>query len=97
MLALAIEAGIENLVIASSSSVYGNSTPLPAREDASAVVPESPYAASKRSAELVAAAMTRAAPRLSCTVLRLFTVMAPGSGRRWRSRCLLARSSPAPR
>ena len=74
---LARQARIEHFVFASSSSVYGNSTPLPAREDAPAIVPESPYAASKRSAELVASTLCRAAPRMRCAALRFFTVYGP--------------------
>jgi UDP-glucuronate 4-epimerase len=71
---LAREHAIERFVFASSSSVYGNATPLPAREDAPAVVPESPYAASKRGAELVADAICRNAPAMRCSALRFFTV-----------------------
>lgn len=63
--------------LASSSSVYGNATPLPAREDAPAVAPESPYAASKRSAELLVSATVRKTPELRCPVLRFFTVYGP--------------------
>jgi UDP-glucuronate 4-epimerase len=74
---LAREQGIDRFVFASSSSVYGNSTPLPAREDAPAIVPESPYAASKRSAELVASAICRNAPTMRCAALRFFTVYGP--------------------
>jgi UDP-glucuronate 4-epimerase len=74
---LARERGIERFVFASSSSVYGNSTPLPAREDAPAVEPESPYAASKRSAELVVTALGRRSPRMACAALRFFTVYGP--------------------
>ena len=37
----------------SSSSVYGDSTPVPFREDAIAIEPVSPYAATKRAAELL--------------------------------------------
>ncbi len=70
-------AGVERFVFASSSSVYGNATPLPAREDAPAVAPESPYAASKRGAELVAAAMSRRTPSMRCAALRFFTVYGP--------------------
>jgi UDP-glucuronate 4-epimerase len=70
-------AGIRSIAMASSSSVYGNSTPLPAREDAAAVVPESPYAATKRGAELVASALSRQAPEMSCAALRFFTVYGP--------------------
>jgi UDP-glucuronate 4-epimerase len=74
---LARQHGVERLLLASSSSVYGNSTPLPAREDAAAVEPESPYAASKRAAELVAEAMSRQAPAMTCVALRFFTVYGP--------------------
>jgi UDP-glucuronate 4-epimerase len=73
----AIRAKVPRLVIASSSSVYGNSTPLPAREDAPAIEPESPYAASKRGAELLALATVKKAPRLACCALRFFTVYGP--------------------
>jgi len=76
-LTLAREAGVKRYLFASSSSVYGNSTPLPAREDAPAIVPESPYGASKRSAELVAGAMSRVMPELPITALRFFTVYGP--------------------
>jgi UDP-glucuronate 4-epimerase len=71
---LARERGIERFLFASSSSVYGNTTPLPAREDAPAIAPESPYAASKRAAELVAGSLCRNAPAMRCTALRFFTV-----------------------
>jgi len=74
---LAREHGIPRFVFASSSSVYGNATPLPAREDAPAVDPESPYAASKRSAELVALALCRRTPAMRCAALRFFTVYGP--------------------
>jgi UDP-glucuronate 4-epimerase len=74
---LARERGIPRFLFASSSSVYGNATPLPAREDAPAVVPESPYAASKRGAELVASSISRNAPRMRCAALRFFTVYGP--------------------
>jgi UDP-glucuronate 4-epimerase len=70
-------AGVRTVLFASSSSVYGNSTPLPAREDAPAIVPESPYAASKRSAELVASSLAKASPAMSCNALRFFTVYGP--------------------
>jgi len=73
----AIQAKVPRLVIASSSSVYGNSTPLPAREEAPAIEPESPYAASKRGAELVALSLSRKAPSLALAALRFFTVYGP--------------------
>ena len=77
MLDLAREAGVQRFVFASSSSVYGNSTPLPAREDAPAIEPESPYAASKRGAELVALSLSRRAPDMPVTALPFFTVYGP--------------------
>ncbi len=68
--------GATRLVFASSSSVYGNGTPSPFREDASAVHPISPYAASKRSAELLLESL---APHAGMRVaaLRFFTVIGP--------------------
>lgn len=69
--------GVDRFLFASSSSVYGNSTPLPAKEDAPAVDPESPYAASKRGAELVALAIARRAPEMRITGMRFFTVYGP--------------------
>jgi UDP-glucuronate 4-epimerase len=74
---LAREHGVMRFLFASSSSVYGNATPLPAREDAPAVDPESPYAGSKRSAELIASALCRRTPTMRCTALRFFTVYGP--------------------
>jgi UDP-glucuronate 4-epimerase len=71
---LAREHGVGRFLFASSSSVYGNATPLPAREDAPAVAPESPYAATKRSAELVASTICLNAPTMRCAALRFFTV-----------------------
>ena len=77
VLELSVAAGVRQFLFASSSSVYGNSTPLPAREDAEAIVPESPYAATKRGAELVVSAICRRAPQVSASALRFFTVYGP--------------------
>ncbi len=77
LFAAAQDRGVDLFLFASSSSVYGNATPLPASEDAAAVVPESPYAASKRGAELVLSALVRKTPRLRCPSLRFFTVYGP--------------------
>jgi UDP-glucuronate 4-epimerase len=74
---LARERGVQHFLFASSSSVYGNATPLPAREEAAAMVPESPYAASKRGAELLASALCRRTPSMRCAALRFFTVYGP--------------------
>lgn len=69
--------GVMRIAIASSSSVYGNSTPLPAEESAPAIEPESPYAASKRGAELVTHSIAKASPDVTISVLRFFTVYGP--------------------
>ncbi len=45
---------LENMVFVSSSSVYGNDTKVPWKEDAAANHPISPYGATKRAAELFA-------------------------------------------
>jgi UDP-glucuronate 4-epimerase len=69
-------AGASRLVLGSSSSVYGNSTPAPFREDAPALAPVSPYAATKRGAELLVGSL---APirGLKVAALRYFTVFGP--------------------
>jgi UDP-glucuronate 4-epimerase len=70
------QAGVTRLVLGSSSSVYGDDTPAPFREDAPAVHPISPYAATKRAAELLLSAL---APHigLRAAALRFFTVYGP--------------------
>jgi UDP-glucuronate 4-epimerase len=70
------QAGVSRIVFGSSSSVYGDSTPVPFREDAVAVVPVSPYAATKRAAELFLGSV---APiyGFRATSLRFFTVYGP--------------------
>jgi UDP-glucuronate 4-epimerase len=45
---------VENLIIASSSSVYGNSSDAPFTEDQNADRPLSPYGATKRAIEILA-------------------------------------------
>ncbi len=69
-------AGVSRVVFGSSSSVYGDSTPVPFREDAVAVEPVSPYAATKRAGELLFASV---APIYGFRVasLRFFTVYGP--------------------
>jgi UDP-glucuronate 4-epimerase len=70
------QSGVSRFVFGSSSSVYGDSTPVPFREDAVAVVPVSPYAATKRAAELF---LTSVAPiyGFRAVSLRFFTVYGP--------------------
>jgi UDP-glucuronate 4-epimerase len=74
--AAARRAGTVRLVFASSSSVYGNDSPRPFREDATAMAPVSPYAATKRGAELLLSCL---APlqNLRVASLRYFTVIGP--------------------
>jgi len=69
-------AGVSRIAFGSSSSIYGDSTPSPFREDAPAVEPVSPYAATKRAAELLIHAV---APiyGFRCAALRFFTVYGP--------------------
>lgn len=76
MLELARAWGLSSVVQASSSSVYGEGTPPPFVETARADRPLSPYAASKRAAELYASAWS-AAWGLRVVSLRFFTVYGP--------------------
>jgi UDP-glucuronate 4-epimerase len=69
-------AGIARIVFGSSSSVYGNQTSAPFAETAPAVSPISPYAASKRAGELMAAAFADLYG-LQIACLRFFTVYGP--------------------
>jgi UDP-glucuronate 4-epimerase len=76
VLEAARRAGAVRFVFGSSSSVYGDTTPAPFREDAPALDPVSPYAATKRAGEL----LVRAAASLHglrAASLRFFTVYGP--------------------
>lgn len=66
--------GVEEFVFGSSSSVYGNDTPVPFAENAAAMKPISPYAASKRAAELLCENWATVYG-LRCVSLRFFTVV----------------------
>lgn len=70
-------AGVSRLVVASSSSVYGDDSSPPFRESETAVQPVSPYAATKRSAELVCECYAGLYPALRIISLRFFTVYGP--------------------
>ncbi len=67
---------IENLVFGSSSSVYGDTTIAPFREESSCHFPISPYAMSKRSGELLAHTYSHLFG-IKTAVLRFFTVYGP--------------------
>lgn len=73
---LAVELDCTQVVVASSSSVYGANPHTPWREDDPDLAPINPYAASKVATETIAA---RHAERhgLSVPALRLFTVVGP--------------------
>lgn len=68
--------GVERVVLAGSSSVYGKDQPAPFREESASGEPQSPYAATKRSMELLAAAHA-SVHATTVTVCRLFTVYGP--------------------
>ena len=76
MLELARARAIRPFVFGSSSSVYGDSTPVPFTETAPADTPISPYAATKRAAELLCHSHAHLFG-LSVICLRLFTVYGP--------------------
>lgn len=67
---------VSHVVFASSSSVYGNTTKAPFRENDLAIVPISVYAATKRAGEILCQSYS-VAYRLPITVLRLFTAYGP--------------------
>jgi UDP-glucuronate 4-epimerase len=76
VLEAARRAGVRRVVYGSSSSVYGDTTPTPFREDAVAVEPVSPYAATKRAGELLVHAQAHL-QGLQVASLRFFTVFGP--------------------
>ena len=70
------EAGVEHLVYASSSSVYGSNTKVPYSTDDKVDNPVSLYAATKKSDELMAHAYAKLY-NIPSTGLRFFTVYGP--------------------
>lgn len=77
VLHLCKEFNIENLVLTSSSSVYGNSDKVPFKETDSVDNPISPYAATKKATELLAYTYHHLY-KLNVNVVRPFTVYGPG-------------------
>ncbi len=75
LLELMREKGVKKMVLASTSSVYAGS-PLPYREDLPVNRPLSPYAASKKAAEVLAYTYHHLYG-LDVSVLRYFTVFGP--------------------
>lgn len=76
LLNLAPPDSLEHFVFASSSSVYGDTTTVPFREDARTDNPESPYAATKKSGEVLCFTYHQLA-KIPITCLRFFTVYGP--------------------
>ncbi|MBI4422015.1 MAG: GDP-mannose 4,6-dehydratase [Gemmatimonadetes bacterium] len=76
ILELARRRGIRRVVFGSSSSVYGNSPMVPFSEDQPADRPVSPYAATKRAAELLCATYHELY-HVGILALRFFTVYGP--------------------
>jgi UDP-glucuronate 4-epimerase len=68
--------GVPKFILASSSSLYGESKDLPYREDANTDCPISPYAASKKAAEVLCHSYHHLFG-LDITVFRYFTVYGP--------------------
>lgn len=70
------ERGVDKLLFGSSSSVYGDDTPVPFSEDTAADRPISPYAATKRAGELLVHAHGHLFG-IDALCLRFFTVYGP--------------------
>jgi UDP-glucuronate 4-epimerase len=68
--------GVNKLVLASTSSLYGSRNPVPYREDADTDHPLSPYAASKKAAEALCHSYHHLFG-IDVTVVRYFTVYGP--------------------
>jgi UDP-glucuronate 4-epimerase len=68
--------GVERFIMASSSSVYGNNTKVPFAETDDVSEPISPYAATKRSCELIAHTFHHLY-QMPIACLRFFTVFGP--------------------
>ncbi len=77
VLSAARAARCARVVLASSSSVYGNASRVPFSEDDQAIEPISPYAASKRAGELLAHTHHHLT-KMPVACLRFFTVFGPG-------------------
>jgi UDP-glucuronate 4-epimerase len=76
LLEAARRSGVRRFVFGSSSSVYGDTAPVPFSEQWPALEPISPYAATKRAGELLCATFAQLYG-LRVIALRLFTVYGP--------------------
>ena len=76
LLELCLEHDIKKFVLASTSSLYGTNNAMPFREDADTSHPLSPYAASKKAAEILCNTYHHL-HGIDVTILRYFTVYGP--------------------
>lgn len=76
LLELCRQSGVKKFVLASTSSLYGSKNPMPYREDANTNEPLSPYAASKKGAEVLCHTYHHLYD-IDVTVFRYFTVYGP--------------------
>ncbi len=76
LLELCREFEVRKFVLASTSSVYGDDTPRPFKEDSDTSRPLSPYAASKKAAEALVYTYHHLY-QIDATVFRFFTVYGP--------------------
>lgn len=76
MLEAARDAGVRAFVLAGSSSVYGDTAPVPFHEDFPALNPISPYAATKRACELLTSTFVHLYGMRAIS-LRFFTAYGP--------------------
>lgn len=76
LLELCRRTGIPKLVLASTSSIYGNDAPLPTPESASSDRPLQPYAATKKGAEAMCHAY-HYLHAIDVSIVRYFTVYGP--------------------
>ncbi|MGD2026985.1 MAG: GDP-mannose 4,6-dehydratase [Anaerolineales bacterium] len=76
LLEICRQIGIPKMVLASTSSIYGEDAPLPTPETADSSLPLQPYAASKKGAEAMAHAY-HFLHGIDVTVVRYFTVYGP--------------------
>ena len=76
MLEVCRQYGCKKIVIASTSSIYGENPPYPTPETASSSEPMQPYAASKKGAEALAHSYHHLYD-IDVTILRFFTVYGP--------------------
>lgn len=76
LLEAAVKNGVSKFIFASSSSVYGNNSHVPFSEEDAVNEPISPYAATKRSGELICHTFWHLY-KLPISCLRFFTVFGP--------------------